>query len=125
MARRLAAFHAATVELGVAQQVTAFTQSEFGRTLQPSGSGSDHGWGSHHLLLGGAVRGGQVYGQFPFPALGGPDDANSRGALIPTTSIEQFGATLARWFGADAAALRTAFPNLAAFAPQDLGFMQS
>jgi uncharacterized protein (DUF1501 family) len=119
----MAAFHAATVELGVAQQVTSFTQSEFGRTLQPSGSGSDHGWGSHHLLLGGAVRGGQVYGQFPYPALGGANDANSRGALIPTTSLEQFGATLARWFGADNAALAAAFPNLAAFAPQDLGFM--
>jgi len=119
----MAAFHAATVELGVAPQVTTFTQSEFGRTLQPSGSGSDHGWGSHHLLLGGAVRGAQVYGQFPYPALGGANDANSRGALIPTTSLEQFGATLARWFGADATAVRTAFPNLAAFAPQDLGFM--
>ena len=119
----MAALHAATLELGIAHQVTTFTQSEFGRSLQPSGSGSDHGWGSHHLVLGGAVRGGQVYGRFPYPALGGPDDANSRGALIPTTSLEQFGATLARWFGADAQGLATAFPNLAAFAPQDLGFM--
>ncbi len=119
----MAAMHAATVELGVADRVTTFTQSEFGRTLQPSGSGSDHGWGNHHLLMGAAVRGGEVYGSFPTPALGGANDANNRGCLIPSTSIEQFGATLARWFGAEAAALAQAFPNLAAFTPQDLGFM--
>lgn len=123
LAEGMAAFHAAMQELGTANQVTSFTQSEFGRTLQPSGSGSDHGWGNHLLVMGGAVRGGQVYGRFPFPALGGADDANGRGALLPSTSLEQFGATLARWFGADAAALAAAFPNLAAFAPQDLGFM--
>lgn len=119
----MGAFYNATVELGVAPLVTSFTQSEFGRSLQPSGSGTDHGWGNHHLILGGAVKGGQVYGRFPYPALGGADDAGSRGALIPSTSLEQFGSTLARWFGADAAALATAFPALGAFAPQDLGFM--
>lgn len=119
----MAAFYAATVELGVAPLVTSFTQSEFGRSLQPSGSGTDHGWGNHHLILGGAVRGGQVYGRFPYPALGGADDAGSRGALIPSTSLEQFGATLARWFGLDASAVAAAFPALAAFSPQDLGFM--
>jgi uncharacterized protein (DUF1501 family) len=119
----MAAFDAATVELGLAARVTTFTQSEFGRTLQPSGNGSDHGWGNHQLLMGGAVRGGEVWGRFPFPALAGPDDAGNRGALIPGTSLEQFGATLARWLGADAAALAAAFPNLAAFSPQDLGFM--
>ncbi|RTL35785.1 MAG: DUF1501 domain-containing protein [Burkholderiales bacterium] len=119
----MAAFYAATVELGVSSLVTSFTQSEFGRSLQPSGSGTDHGWGNHHLILGGAVRGGQVYGRFPYPALGGSDDAGSRGALIPSTSLEQFGATLARWFGLDAGAINTAFPSLTAFSPQDLGFM--
>jgi uncharacterized protein (DUF1501 family) len=119
----MGAFYNATVELGVASMVTSFTQSEFGRSLQPSGSGTDHGWGNHHLILGGAVRGGQVYGRFPFPALGGADDAGSRGALIPSTSLEQFGATLARWFGLDAAAVAAAFPAISAFAPQDLGFM--
>ncbi|MDT8999709.1 DUF1501 domain-containing protein [Paucibacter sp. APW11] len=119
----LAAFHAATVELGVASLVTSFTQSEFGRSLQPSGSGTDHGWGNHHLILGGAVRGTQVYGRFPTPALGGSDDFGSRGVLIPSTSLEQFGATLARWFGLDNPALNAAFPALAAFSPQDLGFM--
>lgn len=119
----MGAFYNATMELGVAPLVTSFTQSEFGRSLQPSGSGTDHGWGNHHLILGGAVKGGQVYGRFPYPALGGADDAGSRGALIPSTSLEQFGATLARWFGADAAGINAAFPALGAFAPQDLGFM--
>jgi len=119
----MSAFYNATTELGVASLVTSFTQSEFGRSLQPSGSGTDHGWGNHHLILGGAVKGGQVYGRFPYPALGGADDSGSRGALIPSTSLEQFGATLARWFGVDAAGLNTAFPALGAFAPQDLGFM--
>lgn len=119
----MAAFHAATVELGLANQVTTFTQSDFGRTLQPSGSGSDHGWGNHHLVMGGGVRGGNVYGTFPFPALGGADDAGSRGALIPSSSLEQFGATLARWFGVSDAALPLAFQNLANFASSNLGFM--
>lgn len=119
----MGAFYAATVEMGVATQVTSFTQSEFGRTLQPSGSGSDHGWGNHHLVLGGSVRGGDVYGRFPYPALGGANDCGSRGALIPSTSLEQFGATLARWFGVSATDMPAVFPNLAAFAPADLGFM--
>ncbi|MGM9480028.1 DUF1501 domain-containing protein [Roseateles sp. NT4] len=119
----MGAFYNATVELGVSQMVTSFTQSEFGRSLQPSGSGTDHGWGNHHLILGGAVKGGQVYGRFPYPALGGADDSGSRGALIPSTSLEQFGATLGRWFGLDAAAVATAFPAITAFSPQDLGFM--
>jgi uncharacterized protein (DUF1501 family) len=121
----IGAFYSATVELGVSQLVTSFTQSEFGRSLQPSGSGTDHGWGNHHLILGGAVKGGQVYGRFPYPALGGADDAGSRGALIPSTSLEQFGATLGRWFGLDAAAVATAFPLITAFSPQDLGFMSA
>ncbi|MFO1226508.1 DUF1501 domain-containing protein [Roseateles sp.] len=119
----LAAFYASLLEMGVSNQVTAFTQSEFGRTLQPSGSGSDHGWGNHQLVLGGAVRGGNVYGRFPYPALSGPDDASDRGVLIPSTSLEQFGGTLARWFGVPEAELGTVFPNLKSFSPADLGFM--
>jgi len=119
----MAAFHAATVELGVASQVTTFTESEFGRTLQPSGTGSDHGWGSHHLVMGGAVLGGQLYGTLPHPALGGPEDSGNRGALIPSTSFDQYTATLARWFGVDAAGLARTFPNLKYFGTPDLGFM--
>lgn len=119
----MAAFYAATVELGVAPQVTTFTQSDFGRTLQPSGTGSDHGWGNHQLVMGGAVKGGNVYGRFPMPALGGADDASHRGVLIPGTSLEQVGATLARWFGVPAAQLPAVFPALSQFASADLGFM--
>ena len=116
------ALYNATIEMGIADQVTTFTESDFGRTLQPSGSGSDHGWGSHHLVLGGAVKGGDVYGTFPTLALGGPDDANNRGVLIPTTSIDQYGATMAKWFGVGAA-IPQVFPNLANFPTADVGFM--
>ena len=123
VAEAMNAFYAATVEMGVASGVTTFTESDFGRTLQPSGSGSDHGWGNHHLVLGGAVRGGNVYGTFPFPALGGPDDASNRGVLIPSTSLDQYGATLAKWFGVSATAMAQVFPNLGYFSTSDLGFM--
>jgi uncharacterized protein (DUF1501 family) len=123
VAEAMAAFQAATVEMGVEDRVTTFTESDFGRTLQPSGSGSDHGWGSHHLVLGGAVRGGEVYGTFPLPALGGPDDANSRGVLIPTTSLDQYAGTLALWFGVADTDLPGVFPNLTNFPVRDLGFL--
>ncbi len=119
----MAAFYNATTEMGIADKVTTFTASEFGRTLQPSGSGSDHGWGNHQLMMGGAVRGGDLYGTFPSLALGGPDDTGSRGVLIPTTSLDQFGATIGKWFGVDDAAMASVFPNLANFATSDLGFM--
>lgn len=123
LSQALAAFDLATTELGLSQQVTTFTQSEFGRTLQSNGSGSDHGWGSHQLVLGGAVRGG-IYGQMPTFALSGPDDANNRGVWIPTISTAQFGATLGRWFGASADDVAWAFPNLSEFSTSDLGFME-
>ena len=120
----LSAFYDATQELGMAQNVTTFTESDFSRTLQPtSGDGSDHAWGSHHLVLGGAVQGGQVYGQFPTFALGGPDDADTRGRWIPTTSVDQYGATLCAWFGIPSSALSTVFPNLANFSTAKLGFL--
>ena len=117
------AFYNATAELGIADKVTTFTESEFSRTLQPSGSGSDHAWGSHHLVLGGAVQGGDVYGRFPVMALGGPDDAGSRGVWIPSTALDQYGATFAKWFGLDATAIASVFPNLANFATPTLGFL--
>jgi uncharacterized protein (DUF1501 family) len=120
----IAAFYNATQELGMAPNVTTFTESDFSRTLQPtSGDGSDHAWGSHHLVLGGAVQGGQVYGQFPTFALGGPDDADTRGRWIPTTSIDQYGATLCAWFGIPPSALPAVFPNLANFSINKLAFL--
>ena len=109
----MAAFYQCTEqELGIPQQVTSFTLSDFGRTLQPSGVGSDHGWGSHHLIMGGAVQGGRIHGTFPTLALGGPDDSGNRGALIPTTSVEQYAATLAKWLGVSDNDLPTIFQNL-------------
>jgi len=123
MSEAMAAFFNATIELGVADQVTTFTESEFGRTLQPSGSGCDHGWGSHHFVMGGAVQGGDLYGRFPNLALGGPDDTGSRGALLPTTSLDQYGATMGRWFGLDDASLLAVFPNLKNFTTHNLGFL--
>ncbi len=124
LSEAMAAFYETTkTELGVADRVTSFTLSDFGRSLQPSGSGSDHGWGNHHLIMGGAVQGGQVYGTFPTMALGGPDDSGSRGTLIPSTSLDQYAATLATWFGVPAAQLPSVFPNLANFGSSNLGFM--
>ena len=120
----LGAFYQATVEMGVAPNVTSFTLSDFGRTLKPdSNSGSDHAWGSHHLIVGGAVKGGDIYGTFPTLALGGPDDATSEGRWIPTTSLDQYGATLASWFGVPAGDLPSIFPNLGNFSSPTLGFL--
>ena len=120
----LKAFYDATVALGVASQVTTFTLSDFGRTLQPaSGGGTDHAWGNHHFIIGGAVQGGKIYGRYPQLALGGPDDAEMEGRWLPYCAVDQYGATLARWFGIAAADLGTVFPNLAMFPSTDLGFM--
>jgi uncharacterized protein (DUF1501 family) len=116
------AFYAATVELGVANNVTTFTASDFGRTFTSNGQGSDHGWGSHHLVVGGAVQGGQIFGAFPNHTLGGPDDSGGQGNWIPSTSTEAYAATLGRWFGADDAVLGQVFPRLQYFNP-NVGFM--
>jgi uncharacterized protein (DUF1501 family) len=120
----LAAFYDATEEMGVAQSVTTFTESDFSRTFQPTtDDGSDHAWGSHHLVLGGAVQGGQIFGKFPTFELAGPDDADVRGRWIPTTSIDQYGATLCSWFGIPDASLAAVFPNFANFGSVRLGFL--
>ena len=120
----MSAFYNATVELGIASQVTTFTLSDFSRTYQPgSNGGTDHGWGGSHVIMGGAVQGGDVYGQFPTFALGGPDDAGANGRWIPTTSVDQYGATLAQWFGVSAADLPSIFPNMPSFSSPTLAFM--
>lgn len=118
----MAAFYQATAALGVANQVTAFTASDFGRGLQHNGRGSDHGWGGHHFVMGGAVQGNRVYGQFPTVALNGPEDAG-QGRLIPTTSVDEYTGTLARWFGVSLSNLPLVLPNIGRFASRDLGFM--
>jgi uncharacterized protein (DUF1501 family) len=120
----LAAFYQATQELGVSSDVTTFTMSDFARTLQPnSNTGSDHAWGSHHIVLGGAVKGGKMYGTFPTLALGGPDDSDTNGRWVPSTGSVQYAATLAQWFGVPANQLASVFPNIGAFATNNLGFV--
>jgi len=118
----VAAFHAATVELGVSNQVTTFTQSDFGRTLTSNGDGTDHGWGGHQLVVGDGVRGRDIYGAMPRLEIGGPDDAGA-GRIVPTISVDQFAATLAKWFGVADAQLNAIAPNLPNFAQRDLGFL--
>jgi uncharacterized protein (DUF1501 family) len=116
------AFQRAMEQLGLSNNVTAFTSSDFGRTFPSNGQGSDHGWGSHHLILGGAVNGQQTYGAFPALTVNGPNDT-STGRWIPTTAIDQYFATLATWFGVDKGNLSTVFPNLGRFATPNLGFV--
>lgn len=120
LSQGLNAFYAATVELGIASQVTTFTASDFGRTYPTNGSGSDHGWGSHQFVLGGAVQGGRLFGSFPTLAVNGPDDTG-QGRWIPTTSVDEFSATLATWFGVSASDLSTVLPNIGRFAHPNLG----
>jgi uncharacterized protein (DUF1501 family) len=126
VSQAISAFYSATEELGAAQNVTTFTESDFSRTFQPTTTdGSDHAWGSHHMVIGGAVQGGQIYGAFPTFELGGPNDTDTRGRWIPTTAIDQYGATLASWFGIPDSSLSTVFPNYPNFGSQKLGFLGS
>ncbi len=118
----MAAFYQATVELGVASQVTAFTASDFGRTLVSNNDGSDHGWGSMHFVLGGAVKGAAYYGNAPAIANGGPDDVG-QGRLLPGLSVDQYGATLANWLGVSATDQATVLPNLGNYTLRNLGFL--
>jgi uncharacterized protein (DUF1501 family) len=121
LSQAMSAFYQATLEMGVDQQVTQFTVSDFGRTYQPNSNvGTDHAWGSHQIILGGAVKGNTMYGTFPTLALAGPDDAASEGRWIPSTALDQYGATLASWFGVADTDLTTVFPNLANFSQSKL-----
>lgn len=123
MAEAMAAFHGAMVELGVSRDVTLFTASDFGRTLASNGQGTDHGWGAHQWVVGGAVRGARVVGRFPELVVGGPDDT-SQGVWIPSTAVDQLGGELGRWFGADRGLVDEVFPRLSYF-DRDIGLMNA
>ena len=125
ISRSLDAFYRALAQINAENQVTVFTGSDFGRTYNTNGDGSDHGWGSHHFVLGGAVRGGAMYGQMPDLRLGGPSDSGARGTWIPTTSVDEYAATLARWFGVSPTNIPVILPNIGRFAKPDLGFMSA
>jgi len=116
------AFWNGMIEIGMQKNVTLFTMSDFGRTLTSNGSGADHGWGSHHIVVGGAVAGGKFYGTMPNLTLGGPDDFGG-GRLVPSTSADQYAATLASWFGVPDTSLNSIFTNLPNFPVRNLGFL--
>lgn len=116
------AFYKAMIELGAADQVTLFSSSDFGRTYRSNGDGSDHGWGNHQFIVGGAVKGGDLYGRMPVLTVGGPDDT-TQGRWIPTTSVDEFAATLATWFGVSSTDLSTVLPNVGRFQKPNLGFL--
>jgi uncharacterized protein (DUF1501 family) len=118
-------FDAQMVALGLGSQVTSFTISDFGRTLTSNSNGTDHGWGSHHFVVGGAVQGHDMYGQYPVVGVNQTNDIGA-GRLIPTTAVEQYAGTLARWFGLNDSQIRQIFPNFANFGSNPyLGFMSS
>lgn len=124
LSQGIGAFQAALGALGMTNNVTTFTLSEFGRTLKPSANaGTDHGWGDYTYVIGGAVKGGDFYGTLPVQALNGPDDLGNAGRWIPTTSLEQYGATLVRWLGLPESDLPYVFPNIGAFGNTNMGFM--
>lgn len=118
----IVAFYQAMQEMGLGSDVTLFTASDFGRTLAINGDGTDHGWGSHHFIVGDAVQGGQIYGDIPPYDFDHDQDAGN-GRLIPTTSVEQFAEPLGRWFGLNDAELAVALPNLGNFSGPGLGFV--
>lgn len=120
----LDSFFRATAEIGVADKVTTFTASDFGRTLTSNGDGSDHGWGSHHLILGGAVNGGRFYGTAPHVSIETADQVD-QGRLLPSTSVDEYSATLAKWFGVSPSEMPSVSPNIGNFASPDLGFLRS
>ncbi len=117
-------FIQAMQEMGLYNDVTLFTASDFSRTLQMnSAGGSDHAWGGHHFVVGGAVKGGKIYGSLPNLQIGGPDDIDGTGRFVPTTALSQYSATLASWFGVPAASLSSMLPGLSNFSNPNLGFI--
>ncbi len=122
LATSMKSFYKATEELGVASNVTTFTAADFGRTLTSNGDGSDHGWGGHQLVMGGAVKGNAIYGQMPEILIEGPQDAG-RGRIIPSTSIDQYAATLAQWYGLPQGNVADVFPNLVNFNVKTMDFL--
>lgn len=123
LSESLQAFYAATVEMGLSESVTTFTASDFGRTISTNSDGTDHGWGGHHFVVGGAVRGGRFFGQMNSLAqTSNPNDAGY-GQVIPTTGVDQYAATLARWFGVGNSDIADIFPSLPLYSTSDLGFM--
>ena len=117
----LGTFNDALKQMGIENQVTTFTISDFGRSLTSNGGGTDHGWGGHAFVMGGAVKGGDIFGKMPAIKKDSPDAWNNR--MIPTTSVESYLATIVKWFGATPAELNTIFPNRGAFTQNDMGFM--
>ncbi len=117
-------FYDVTVELGVADAVTSFTSSEFGRTLTSNGDGTDHAWGNHQLVMGGSVLGGDIYGTMPSLEIGGVDDYRSDGRIIPTTSVEQYAKPILDWFNMEPSQISTIIPNLGAFNANAINFMR-
>jgi uncharacterized protein (DUF1501 family) len=116
-------FDTQMVAAGLGDQVTAFTASDFGRTLSSNSDGTDHGWGSHHFVVGGSVAGQDMYGQYPIVGVNQPNDLGA-GRLIPTTAVDQYAGTLARWFGLSDGQVKTIFPNFGNFGISPyLGFM--
>jgi uncharacterized protein (DUF1501 family) len=124
VADAMRAFYDTTVALGVADRVTSFTGSDFGRTLQPNSDGSDHGWGSMHFVMGGAVTGGRFYGAPPAIGNGTADDVG-QGRLLPAISVDQYASTLANWFGVSGGNMSTVLPNIGNYnnSTWNLGFV--
>ena len=123
LAAAISSFREAMIELGEWNNVVVFTASDFGRTTIDNGNGTDHGWGGHHFVAGGSVQGKRLYGDIPFADVDSNDFTKSRGRLIPTTSVEQYAATMGSWFGLDNSELQSALPNLRNFNTSDIGFM--
>ncbi len=121
LSQSLNSFYSALVELGLSDKVTTFTASDFGRTLTSNGDGTDHGWGGHQIILGDHIDGGKIFGTMPDLAIGSDDDIGE-GRIIPTTSMDQYAATLARWYGLSPSEINETFPNLANFSSSDLSF---